>query len=177
MAPLGVPRAKGLVPCHPCDILPWTPSPSYPVALKGFETATFTGAVMVVLVGVGQTGICTVSGKAQPKTRHPHSLLRQFHTPTPLNGLCSVFLLSNKKRSEKNHPTDKKRRRTYPSRYVVCGSNPTKQLRIATSPKQPSPHTCAHPAPAPFNGTVAPKVLNFSQCVGGQQSSSPLLPC
>lgn len=183
----GCPQSKGFgaTPslCHPPLVGTGRPlPPSYPVTLEGFETkictmATFTGAVMVVPPGWGRQASAPHLGWHGPKHVIP-TLSQDGFTPPPLSTASGVFfLLSNNKRRRKKNPTEKKKRRTYAFRSVVCGSNPTKQLGIATSPKQPLPHSRACPPRAPFDGTVALKVPNFPHRVGGWQSSSPSLPC
>lgn len=103
----------------------------------------------------GTDGLCTMHGRAQPKTHHPHRLSSRFHTPTPLNGLC----LKEGKQNKTKKTLQKKKKNTqhtYAFCSVVCGSNQTEQLGTATSPKQPSPPSCAHLAQAPCGADAVP---------------------
>lgn len=64
-----------------------------------------------------QTGVCTMHGRAQPKTHHPHRLSSRFHTPTPLNGLC---LKEGKQNKIKKH-FKKKKKDTAHLCFLLCG--------------------------------------------------------
>lgn len=65
----------------------------------------------------GTDGLCTMHGRAQPKTHHPHRLSSRFHTPTPLNGLCLKEGKQNK--TKKKH--QKKKKHTAHLCFLLCG--------------------------------------------------------
>lgn len=176
-------KGFGVTPslCHPPLVGTGGPlPPSYPVALKQFETkirttATFTVAVMVVPPGWGRQASTPYPGRHGPKHVIP-TLSQDSFTPPPLSTASVLFSFFQTRRRRKKNPTEKKNRHTYAFHPVVCGSNPTEQLGIATSPKQPLPHSRAHPARTPFDGAAALKVPSFPHRVGGRQSLSPSLP-
>lgn len=137
---------------------------------KTCPTATFTGAVLVAPPSWGRRAL----------SRNALSLNNSF-APPPLSTASVLFsFFQTTRRGKKKNPAEKKKKqRTYAFQSVVCGSNPTKQLGTATSPKQPSPHSCARPPRIPFDVAMVLEVPNppLLPWGWGRQSSSPSLSC
>lgn len=114
--------------------------------------------------------------------------LREGHNPSPVISLgmvlhthpsqrplfCFPWFKQDKKTKKPHLPTPQWG--TFAWHSAVCGSNPTKQSALATSPKQPLPHSPT--LPTPFDGTRVPqipqRVLSPSHpCQTSSHSSSP----
>lgn len=77
-----------------------------------------------------------------------------LHThPSQRPLFCFPWFKQDKKTKKPHLPTPQWG--TFAWHSAVCGSNPTKQSALTTSPKQPLPHSPT--LPTPFNGTRVPK--------------------
>lgn len=158
----GVPRVKGLVPRHPCAILPW--SGQVPDLLPHHGDTKLCRVGPFQWHGAGGTARLGQAGTAQgghnPSPAVSLGTVLHIH-PSQRPLFCFSWFKQDKKTEKPQLPTPP--RGTFAWRSAVCGSNPTKQSGLATAPKQPLPHSPAT-LPTPWMAPRSPKPPECWEC-------------